>query len=647
MSQKFRKNGSPTSNPSLTSGVGGGTAAGGSVGSGIGSGGSLLGRLLPMKATVPFQLKPPAQPPLQTRSVHTGGSRGNSPTHNNGTGKCLSGGYEATSVRTSASHSRSPTRAVLSGVSSLPPSSTPTCTPHPNTVSVATSLSASSRSSSSPTVTPYVSASGLAGPPVKQPQTHSFPADASSHLNVQHSNVCVNPGLTVPPYPVSGSPPCCSPSQQQLQWFSESSMLTASAPQVSSFSASPSSSSSSSSSLSSGGHRGKPLPPSLQWSPEHDRVSPERFSPSSPVCKERCKLPVSSSVSSAGGTSGSGYIHRTSSLDALTGPYLSGHWPRDGNLVPSSPCMWDKATQTPSAWTDDCLEKKNSSHKRSASWSSNDQLKEIAKLRQQLQRSKHSSRQHRDKDRKSPFNGHHPPINQSQAPTPKSALIPIPISKSSVSRFRNSVEGLNQEIERIIIKDSGNDMLIPQDVPDGHRAPLPVSSHSASSHCVDTQTPSAGTNSDSSSRSQSVSPSSLGLNGESPLPAHDSLTDNQERDQASGSPFPKYASSPKPNNSYMFKREPPEGCERVKVFEETQVKLLQEVPLFLSPDKNKVNFIPKSSSAFCPVNILKPLLPAPELTLKSPGQDLGPLESLHTNPVPPETWCNQRARAYP
>lgn len=39
-------------------------------------------------------------------------------------------------------------------------------------------------------------------------------------------------------------------------------------------------------------------------------------------------------------------------------------------------------------------------------------------------------------------------------------------------------------------------------------------------------------------------------------------------DSGSSSPLPKFASSPKPNNSYMFKREPPEGCEKVKVFEE-------------------------------------------------------------------------------
>lgn len=109
--------------------------------------------------------------------------------------------------------------------------------------------------------------------------------------------------------------------------------------------------------------------------------------------------------------------------------------------------------QTPRAWAD---ERRRGSHKRSASCGSTDQLKEvssspaatrlgsvqspnllkrellfptpsltsvtsashvpvkqIAKLRQQLQRSKRSSRHRRDKDRKSPFNGSHT-IIQSQ-----------------------------------------------------------------------------------------------------------------------------------------------------------------------------------------------------------------------------------------
>ncbi|EMP32704.1 Glucocorticoid-induced transcript 1 protein [Chelonia mydas] len=66
----------------------------------------------------------------------------------------------------------------------------------------------------------------------------------------------------------------------------------------------------------------------------------------------------------------------------------------------------------------------------------------------------------------------------------------------------------------------------------------------------------------------------------------------------------------------MFKREPPEGCERVKVFEEMSSRQPVSAPLFSCPDKNKVNFIP-TGSAFCPVKLLGPLLPASDLTLKN------------------------------
>uniref|UniRef100_A0A8C1DXL4 Family with sequence similarity 117 member Ba n=1 Tax=Cyprinus carpio carpio TaxID=630221 RepID=A0A8C1DXL4_CYPCA len=276
--------------------------------------------------------------------------------------------------------------------------------------------------------------------------------------------------------------------------------------------------------------------------------------------------------------------------------------------------MRDKATQTPRAWVD---ERRRGSHKRSASCGSTDQLKEIAKLRQQLQRSKRSSRHRRDKDRKSPFNGNHT-IIQSQvgiiSQMPKTILIPIPISKSTPPRFRNSIEGLNQEIERIIIRDTveRDEIIVPQEVPDGHRAPPPIPQRSSSTRSIDTQTPSNGAlgsnRSNSSSRADSVSPSYLSiLNdtvGSSPL--DDTLNESKERDLGPWSPLPKYASSPKPNNSYMFKREPPEGCERVK-----------EIPPYLCPDRNKVNFIPKSGSAFCLVSILKPLLPTQELNFRS------------------------------
>ncbi|KAG7327002.1 hypothetical protein KOW79_010403 [Hemibagrus wyckioides] len=284
--------------------------------------------------------------------------------------------------------------------------------------------------------------------------------------------------------------------------------------------------------------------------------------------------------------------------------------------------MRDKATQTPRAWVD---ERRRGSHKRSASCGSTDQLKEIAKLRQQLQRSKRSSRHRRDKERKSPFNGNHA-IIQSQSQMPKTILIPIPISKSTPPRFRNSIEGLNQEIERIIIRDTPerDEVIIPQDVPDGHRAPPPLPQRSSSTRSIDTQTPSGrslgGNRSNSSSRADSVSPSYLSIlndaMGNSPLTNDDTLNESRERDLGPYSPLPKYASSPKPNNSYMFKREPPEGCERVKVFEENQPRPLQEIPPYLCPDRNKVNFIPKSGSAFCLVSILKPLLPTQELSFR-------------------------------
>ncbi|KAM4897291.1 protein FAM117B [Sylvia borin] len=355
-------------------------------------------------------------------------------------------------------------------------------------------------------------------------------------------------------------------------------------------------------------------------SPEPGRSSPERKSPSSPVCKDKSRPPSSSPSS---------IVRRTSSLDTLAAPYLAGQWPRD-NHGQAAPCMRDKATQTESAWAEEYLEKKRSSHKRSSSWGSNEQLKEIAKLRQQLQRSKHSSRHHRDKERQSPFHGNHAAINHSQAPIPKSALVPvIPITKSTGSRFRNSVEGLNQEIE-IIIKETGDkeEQLVPQDIPDGHRAPPPLVQRSSSTRSIDTQTPGgADKGSNNSSRSQSVSPTSFLTicnegSEESPCSADDLLGDSRDKENGNNSPLPKYATSPKPNNSYMFKREPPEGCEKVKVFEENLPKPLHEIPAFYCPDKNKVNFIPKSGSAFCLVSILKPLLPTQDLTLKGTTHSL-------------------------
>ncbi|XP_055518085.1 glucocorticoid-induced transcript 1 protein-like [Leucoraja erinacea] len=344
------------------------------------------------------------------------------------------------------------------------------------------------------------------------------------------------------------------------------------------------------------------------------RSSPERRSPSSPVYKaERSKSQQMRT---------SNTIRRTSSLDTITGPYLTGQWPRDPHVhYPSS--MKDKSTQTPNFWSDEGTEKKTT-HQRSASWGSADQLKEqIAKLRQQLQRSKQSSRHNKDKERQSPLHGNHTAINQSQASAVRFITGPasnITVSKSAISRVQNSVESINQEIERMFIKDNGEkeELSRPLEIPDGHRAPFPSHYRSSSTRSIDTQTPSVQEHSSScSSHSPCVSPFyPTGSQEGSPCSAED-LQYDREKDSGSNSPLPKYASSPKPNNSYMFKREPPEGCEKVKVFEEMASRPPSSVPLFSCPDRNKVNFIPKGT-AFFPVSIVsRPLFSTSDLMLKN------------------------------
>lgn len=312
-------------------------------------------------------------------------------------------------------------------------------------------------------------------------------------------------------------------------------------------------------------------------------------------------------------------IRRTSSLDTITGPYLTGQWPRDPHALDPS-CMKDESTQTPSTW-EEGVEKK-SSHQRSASWGSADQLKEqIAKLRHQLQRSKQSSRHSKEKDRQSPLQGNHTAVIPTPASTARSVAVQLSnmsVPKSTVSRVSCNVEGISPELETVFIKESNEkEAAAKSDIPDGRRAPLPSHYRSSSTRSIDTQTPSVQERSSScSSHSPSVSPFCPPESHDGSPCSTDDLLYDRDKDSGSSSPLPKYASSPKPNNSYMFKREPPEGCERVKVFEEISSRLPVAAPLFSCPDKNKVNFIP-TGSAFCPVKLLGPLLPASDLTIKN------------------------------
>ncbi|KAL8165216.1 UNVERIFIED_CONTAM: Glucocorticoid-induced transcript 1 protein [Gekko kuhli] len=114
-----------------------------------------------------------------------------------------------------------------------------------------------------------------------------------------------------------------------------------------------------------------------------------------------------------------------------------------------------KTPETPSCWAEEILEKR--SHQRSASWGSADQLKEIAKLRQQLQRSKQSSRHNKEKERQSPLHGNHIAINQTQASISRSVPMPlsnVSVPKSTVSRVPCNVEGISPELEKVFIREN-------------------------------------------------------------------------------------------------------------------------------------------------------------------------------------------------
>ncbi|KFQ64894.1 Protein FAM117A, partial [Phaethon lepturus] len=309
------------------------------------------------------------------------------------------------------------------------------------------------------------------------------------------------------------------------------------------------------------------------------------------------------------------HVRRTSSLDTIVGSYLLGQWPRDAEGASAS-CMNDKATQTPVSWHDAEVGKASSSaHKRSASWGSTDHRREIAKLKQQLQRTKLNGRSGKEKEKSSPLQGDHAVIG-SLRDSPSGFLSPSPILRLSPCLHR-SLEGLNQELEEVFVKEQGDEELLRiLDVPDGHRAPAPAQRGSGDASL--TLEPSSGSWRSPSSLSLSPSPSvplrlsprtPVRLAAEEPSSAVDEVQpDPKEKEEGSPSPVLAFASSPRPNHSYMFKREPPEGCEKVRAFEEAFFPSPNQTFQPSCPDKNKVHFNP-TGSAFCPVSLVKPLFP--------------------------------------
>ncbi|CDQ59300.1 unnamed protein product [Oncorhynchus mykiss] len=226
---------------------------------------------------------------------------------------------------------------------------------------------------------------------------------------------------------------------------------------------------------------------------------------------------------------------------------------------------------------------------------------EFAKLKHLLQRS--------EKVRHHYLQGSYSPgTTQPIPPTPLYKLTP---------RLRRSVEGLNQELEGMFVCQPPHHQCWILEVPDGHRAPVPPLSCSSGSQSDPSTTPLSPTPSPCSS----FSPSSV---EDLPVNQDPGVAEGAElcllSSQGGWEPSPLLlSSSPRPNKSYCFQREPPEGCEKVRVCEETSFPHLAQSSLLFSscPDPNKVNFTPHGVSAFCPVSLLKPLLPSMDLLFRS------------------------------
>ncbi|KAF2882605.1 hypothetical protein ILUMI_23573 [Ignelater luminosus] len=273
------------------------------------------------------------------------------------------------------------------------------------------------------------------------------------------------------------------------------------------------------------------------------RISPDhpsgQRSPGSTVYKGDSGV---KSKTLGGLTSGTGnVIRRTASLDTI---YLKGQWPRDSFYLHASILQVDKATQTDDA---DIIDPRKI---HSIIESSDEKLEKVL-IRQRLQQ-----RNNKDSNGKllssSPYSlvlpsaGSQTNASYMSSPVMKASPINIPVKPLPKPTIRSSVEGLNQEIERLVLKSSG----LPgsqtcdrneeydkfcQATPEGHRAPLAELFKATRS--IDTQTPAGGD-------FTSSCPSSGGSQNSSP-------------DQESS----KLGTSPHINR--FLAREPPDGCEKV------------------------------------------------------------------------------------
>ncbi|KAI5745053.1 hypothetical protein M8J76_007794 [Diaphorina citri] len=197
--------------------------------------------------------------------------------------------------------------------------------------------------------------------------------------------------------------------------------------------------------------------------------------------------------------------------------------------------------------------------------------------------------QRKDSSNSSSISGSTPTEHITTQTNPLGSIPDTPVHRGTI---RNSVEGLNQEIERLVLR---NTSLInvereeDRDISEGHRAPL--AEILGLTRSVNTQTPGPP------SRGEAESPS-----GPRPLAfSRPASEDSSPGAAGDGEPGSKSGASPKINK--FLAREPPDGCEKVnlKFIEDSRkpmcdLSLLEDYP----PLKPSLTFTlrPSTGSAF-------------------------------------------------
>ncbi|CAH2001116.1 unnamed protein product [Acanthoscelides obtectus] len=225
-------------------------------------------------------------------------------------------------------------------------------------------------------------------------------------------------------------------------------------------------------------------------------------------------------------------IRRTASLDTI---YLKGQWPRDIFYWNIGMLQIDKATQTDDAdWVD--LRKIHSISELEDTVDKLDSRQTIKGTKDSARRSSPSENTLSSSSQTYPW----------YVLSPVSKSLPVTLKPLPRSSIRSSVEGLNQEIERIVLRDESGSTLVRPPSGGGHssgrcsegrRAPLAEMFHGEGWRSVDTQTPGAD--------ERQGSGSSEGSETSSP---------DQETNRL--------GSSPQINR--FLAREPPDGCEKVQ-----------------------------------------------------------------------------------